>query len=484
VTVAQQGSGAARLVHRHAPSTSAAELGPPLVESPLRSSTAAPVGATWSALGPQPIVDATDPVSSGRVTAVAVDPNNSATVYAGAAGGGVWKSTDGGNHWAPLTDSQLVLAVGALAIDPNNSLVIYDGTGEANHCLDCQAGQGVLKSTDGGTSWVLLGQTTFAGRTIGAIVVDRSNSNHLLATTRVGLYQSADGGVTWTKSTQLTGGVQSLIQDPTTPGKFWASVADWCVNEVGSIAVSTDGASTWKLTPFPTLPTLSRIALGVGSNGVAYAGLAACATTRAPIFAMGQLAAVAKTSDGGTTWNTIAPGSATGLIDYFREPDGGTYQGWYDTAVAVDPSNADHAIFGGITVLATKDGGATFADVAKPYSGGPTWPDFHALVFTGADSLYAANDGGVYRTTDLGGTGTSADWANLSGTFAISQFYAGASPDLSHVVGGTQDTGTPAIWPGGATPPAWRSEMGGDGGWVGVIPGSSLLSAEDTGLGV
>src|SRR5207245_10032383 len=106
------------------------------------------------------------------------------------------------------------------------------------------------------------------------------------------------------------------------------------------------------------------------------------------------------------------------------------------------------------------------------------------LACSRAERRYAAHDGGGSRRTALGGTGTAADWANLSGTFAITQFYAGAAPDLSQVVGGTQDTGTPAIWPGGATPPAWRSEMGGDGGWVGVIPGSSLLYAEDTRLAI
>ena len=137
-------------------------------------SSAPPLGGSWTALGPQPIVDRGDPVASGRVSALAVDPTNSATVYAGAAGGGVWKSNDGGTNWTPLTDSQLVLAIGALAIDPNDSRVIYAGTGEANHCGDCQAGQGVLKSSDGGSTWVLLGQTTFAGRAIGGLVVDRS----------------------------------------------------------------------------------------------------------------------------------------------------------------------------------------------------------------------------------------------------------------------------------------------------------------------
>ena len=270
-----------RRVHHHQPKARVANVGPVEAVGTGRSS-APPLGGSWTALGPQPIVDRGDPVASGRVSALAVDPTNSATVYAGAAGGGVWKSTDGGTNWTPLTDSQLVLAIGALAIDPNDSRVIYAGTGEANHCGDCQAGQGVLKSSDGGSTWVLLGQTIFAGRAIGGLVVDRSNGAHLLAATTGGLYQSRDAGITWTKGTQLTGGVQSIMQDPTTPGKFWAGAADWCKDETGSVAISTDGAASWQLTPFPSLPALSRIALGVGASGFAYASLAACPTPGPP----------------------------------------------------------------------------------------------------------------------------------------------------------------------------------------------------------
>jgi hypothetical protein len=93
---------------------------------------------SWTAIGPQP-VDAFGLVSSGRVTAVAVDPTNNNVVYAGAAGGGIWKTTDGGGTWTPLTDQQASLAIGSIAIDPENHLTIYVGTGELNNAIDITA---------------------------------------------------------------------------------------------------------------------------------------------------------------------------------------------------------------------------------------------------------------------------------------------------------------------------------------------------------
>jgi hypothetical protein len=108
----------------------------------------------WTLIGPQPTdTPYNDPIVAGRVTALAVDPTNSNVVYAGAAEGGVWKTTDGGVHWTPLADTQPSLAVGSIAIDPSNHSTIYVGTGEENYSNDSYYGEGILKSTNGGTSW-------------------------------------------------------------------------------------------------------------------------------------------------------------------------------------------------------------------------------------------------------------------------------------------------------------------------------------------
>src|SRR6202023_3159168 len=112
------------------------------------------------------------------------------------------------------------------------------------------------------------------------------------------------------------------------------------------------------------------------------------------------------------------------------------YQGWYDNVVAVDPTDptGNTAPFGGISMLRTDDGGASFTDVAQPYAGGPLHPDAHALSFAPLDparSLYVGTDGGVWSSQNLGGTGTSADWTNLNNGLSVTQFYSGSSVDLT-----------------------------------------------------
>jgi hypothetical protein len=117
-------------------------------------SSAAVSSTRWTLIGPEPTDTPYNvPVVAGRITALAVDPTNANVVYAGAADGGVWKTTDGGIHWTPLTDTQPSLAVGSIAIDPSNHSTIYVGTGEENFSGDSYFGAGILKSTNGGSSW-------------------------------------------------------------------------------------------------------------------------------------------------------------------------------------------------------------------------------------------------------------------------------------------------------------------------------------------
>src|SRR6516225_5750603 len=121
----------------------------------------------WTALGPAPIANGQTPGRepvSGRISAVAADPNDANVLYLAAAGGGVWKTTDAGADWTPLTDDQPTLFMGALAVAPSDSTVIYAGTGEATSSAFSFTGHGVLKSTDAGATWTLLGQEVFDRR--------------------------------------------------------------------------------------------------------------------------------------------------------------------------------------------------------------------------------------------------------------------------------------------------------------------------------
>lgn len=451
---------------------------PPTVTS---SPSTQVLGGAWSALGPKPARSIYTGINvGGRVTALALDPTTQgSTIYAGTMGGGVWKSTDGGLTWVPKSDAAASLAIGALAVDSTGQ-VVYAATGEDNGSTS-QYGQGILKSANGGSTWALVGQSTLGGRHIGGIAIDRMTSGatqRVFAATDAGLYVSTDAGTSWTLDTSLTnagavpigppgtssGAVYEVVQDSTTPATWWASVGDRCVTEAGNIAQSTDGGTTWRnVKSFSA--SVSRPALGVGAGGVAYVAPAACDGS----LLGGE---ISKTLDGGGSWDPLPTPSISYLGTSFLG-----FQGWYDNVVSVDPANAAHAVFGGVTLLATSDGGTTFADVGQVYATGlfgttVLHPDMHAVAFTGAlDNLYVGTDGGVWRTSNLGGTGTFLDWSNRNATFATAEFYYGTSPNIATplLLGGTQDNGTlgnRGIVNGDFAPPLWNFYLVGDGGYT------------------
>jgi hypothetical protein len=159
--------------------------------------------------------------------------------------------------------------------------------------------------------------------------------------------------------------------------------------------------------------------------------------------------------------------------------------------VAVDPTNTSRAIFGGVTILATTNSGASFVDVGNVYGeasspGGFIHPDYQSIAFTGANSFYVGNDGGVWKTTDLGGTGLASDWTNLNAGLAVTQFYTGSALSATAILGGAQDNGSLGNLAGAAALPAMQTYHGGDGGytWIDSTPGSSTIYAEYPQLGI
>lgn len=455
-----------------------------------RSSTATPAApsvpsSAWVPVGPSPTTgNLEDPSQSppgsygdvsGRVTALATDPTNAATVYAGAADGGVWKSTNAGGSWAPLTDSQATLAVGSLAIDSTGQ-IIYAGTGEPNGAQDAQYGDGVLKSTDAGSTWTLQGSSTFAGLRIGSMVIDSAvaNAQHVFAATDAGLYVSTNGGGTWARNTNIDGAIIHLTafdhsifeihQDPALATRFFATVGDFCQNEQGQVLVSGDSGSTWSNSDSLSSATdcAMRVSLGAGPNNTEYS---------AWTDTSGDLRYIRKSVNGGVSWATVLLPPAAPNLSYFNT--GGSPQGWYDNVVAVDPTNANRAVFGGVTVLNTSNGGGSFTDVGHVYdSSAGLHPDFHAIAFTGANTLYIGNDGGVYYSTTLGGT-SGPSWSDVNSNLAITQFYSGSALSASTLIGGAQDVGDPGRLPTAPPSPFWQQYGVGDGTYTAIKPGSN-----------
>jgi hypothetical protein len=172
----------------------------------------------WTSIGPTPLAVASpaNPNSnvSGRITGIAADPTDANVIYIATAGGGVWKTTNGGTNWTPLTDNQRTLSMGAIAIAKSNPAVIYAGTGEANNSADSNFGRGILISTNAGATWTLSTGpgNAFDRLATSQISVDPTNPNIAYATmadfannglccANTGVYKTTDGGLTWTNTT-------------------------------------------------------------------------------------------------------------------------------------------------------------------------------------------------------------------------------------------------------------------------------------------
>jgi len=221
----------------------------------------------------------------GELMQLRLDPANVNVIYVGAAGGGVWKSADGGTTWTALTDSQSTLNTGALAIAPSNSSIIYAGTGDGTGSTQSFYGKGVLKSTDAGITWTLLGNSVFNRHNIAKVIVDPTNANTVYVAVpgggmnglsgSTGIWKSTDGGTTWantTSSIDTNGRWADVAMDPSNSQRLIATLAQTTAKN--GLYVSTNGGGAWTLinggAPVGTAANNARVAFSVSSPLVAY----------------------------------------------------------------------------------------------------------------------------------------------------------------------------------------------------------------------
>ena len=409
-------------------------------------------GMQWRMIGPY---------RAGKVNAVAGIPGDPAVYYFGANGGGVWKTTDAGNVWKPIFDSQPVASIGALALAPSNPKIIYVGSGENNVYSDITYGNGVYKSVDGGATWQHLGLDDT--RHIARILVDPQNPDIVLLAamghsyspnTERGVFRSTDGGHTWTKvlyTDDVTGAVD-LNFAPGDPQIVYAAM--WhAIRKPGMVGTefgpgsgiykSTDGGVTWKPVAGHGLPNGDK-----GRIGVAAAPGTKGQRVYALIEAKDKDNGLYRSDDGGENWQRATTDDR--IVGY-----------WYMSEIFVDPQNPDILYVPKQSLYRSTDGGKTFTVI----KGAPGGDDYHTMWIDPTNSQHMLLGVDQGATISLNGGESWSTWYNQP----TGQFYRVATDHLFPytVYGPQQDSGTVAI-----------SSRGNDGqiterDWFPVGPGES-----------
>jgi photosystem II stability/assembly factor-like uncharacterized protein len=399
---------------------------------------------SWTEVGPNNI--------GGRSRTLAVDPGNANIVYAGSVSGGVFKSTNAGTSWFPTNDFADNLSISSIAIDPTNTSIIYAGTGEGFFNLDAVRGAGMLKSTNGGSTWTL--QTSFTGASfpyyINDIYLRPDSALVLYAATNTGLFKTTNGGTSWTFRHQGTSvRATQIVPNPTTPATFYVCYGNFSTD--GIYKTTNGGTSFTKLTTGLPSSGYSRVSLAIAPSNTQI--LYAVFTNSSTNYTLG----VYRTTDGGSNWSAVS--TPTDPLTTASHLGG---QGWYNNVIAVSPTDANTVYAGGVNLFKSTNGGTSWTMISNWYSGAGypyVHADQHEIVFSGS-TTYFCNDGGIFRSTNAG-----ASFTEIVNGFATIQFYSGAiHPTLDVYYGGTQDNGT--LKSGGL--PNWSMVFGGDGGHVAV----------------
>ena len=298
---------------------------------------------------------------SGRTRAVLVDPSDATgnTWYAGAVGGGLWKSTNAGRGWVSLTDHLPNLAVSALAIPSSRPSVLYLGTGEGFGNHDAVAGSGIFKSIDYGFSWDQLTNTVGNEdfRYVNRLTVNPHNPDLVVVATNTGILRSTDGGSSWDKVYDAKSKVQDLQAQP---GNFDLLLA---AENGKAILRSVDAGATWTraLEHFPGGRARMEIAFSPSDPNEVWVAIQV-SVLRSDLV---------RSRDGGRTWSWITP----------TPPNWMGAQGWHNNALAVHPFAPDTVLLGGIQLWRSiLEGDVDTSAVAGPSSldlgGTDTWIDW------------------------------------------------------------------------------------------------------------
>jgi len=428
-----------------APLVVAIAMASPVYQGPPAEAYA---GLKWRSIGPY---------RGGRSIAVTGSQARPQEYYFGACGGGVWKTTNGGDDWACVSDGFFkTSSVGALAQSPSNPDVVYAGMGERDLRGNIAEGDGVYRTTDGGKTWQHLG-LDFC-RTISRIVVHPTNPDivYVAALGHVygrnperGVYKSTDGGKTWLKvlfESDRAGAVH-LVMDPSNPETLYA--ATWEAFRTGySLSSGGPGSKLWKTTDggrnWQNISTKPGLPVGLlGKIGIT---VSPANPKRVWAIIEASEGGIFRSDDAGETWQM------TNNDRNWRQ------RAFYYTHVYADPKNADTVYVLNVGMGRSTDGGRTFRGVGTPHS------DNHDIWIAPDDSnrMVQANDGGANVSTDAGRTWTAQD-------LPTAQFYHVSTDNAFpyRIYGAQQDNSTVRI--------ASRTNGRGIGrdDWIGTAGGES-----------
>jgi photosystem II stability/assembly factor-like uncharacterized protein len=414
-------------------------------------------GLKWRSIGPA--------YSSGRISDFAVNPQNPRHYYIAVSSGNIWRTVNSGTTFEPVFDTYGSYSIGCLAMDPDNPYTIWAGTGENNHQRALGYGDGVYKSTDGGTTWKNMGLKN--SRQIGEIAIDPRNPDIIFVAAEGsvwasgeerGLYKSTDGGNTWKKTLHISEhtGVNNIIYDPRNPDVMYATSEQrrrHVFTKIGggpesAVYKSVDAGENWEkiMTGLPSVDIGGMdIAISPANPDILYIIMEA-AEKKGGFF---------RSTNRGASWERMNEYTAKG--QYFNE-------------IYCDPKNVDKVYSMDVVSKITLDGGKTW----QPLGLADRHVDDHAMWIDPGytDHFLIGGDGGIYETFDGGKT------YDFKENLPVTQFYrvnVDNSEPFYYVYGGTQDNnsvGGPSntISTDGIVNNDWFVTNGGDGFWTAVDP--------------
>ncbi len=380
-----------------------------------------------------------------RINAIDQDPDNKNIIYAGFAGGGLWRTMDGGINWTSIFDDEVYNSISEITVDPSNPGTLYIGTGDPNVPGRAYIGSGVYKSEDYGENWTHLGLEK--QRVISKIKIHPDDPSILFAGSMGlpfvaddsrGLYRSIDGGTSWEKIFFVSDstGISDFIINPENPDYFY--VATWdrvrnnevslIVGEGSGIYLSRDSGASWdKAVGIPDT-TLSRTGLAIckGAPNNVYA------VTVATDFEVGG---IYRSSDFGENFTEIPTDSL------FTDDRNSAFAGfgWYFAKLAIDPTDPDHIYTLAVDLWETYDAGGDWDPATPIWYLDEVHADKHDMMIDDDGVILLATDGGLYNGI-VGDVDAWQDMENIPTTQFYRVGYNPHEPDIYY--GGAQDNGT------------------------------------------